>query len=169
MSSQIKVAVEVPDGPFATKGAEVVVRICRSAQLDPRWAAVERALVSLRRQGRHAVRIVDADCSCGTMLIEVARLARALGFTAVEGRGIGTSPAMIGRARVAAMRHRDPAIGLSFEGGEIAAALAEEAAFPADILLWHGGGGGPLQSAIAAAARQVIGDTPFGHVARRAA
>ena len=45
---------------------------------------------------------------------------------------------MIGRARTAAARLHEPAIGLTFEVADIVDALAGEADFPADIVLWHG-------------------------------
>ncbi|WP_394648422.1 SAM-dependent methyltransferase [uncultured Sphingomonas sp.] len=111
----------------------------RAAHNDPRWTDICAALAALRERGRHSVRIVDADCACGTLLIEAVRHARALGYTAIEGRGIDGSPAMIGRARAAAVRLHEPAIGLTFEVTDMIEALAGEADFPADIVLWHGG------------------------------
>lgn len=110
----------------------------RAAHNDARWTDICAALAALCERGRHSVRIVDADCSCGTLLIEAARHARTLGFTAIEVRGIDGSPAMIGRARTAAARLHEPAIGLTFEVADIVDALAGEADFPADIVLWHG-------------------------------
>ncbi|SOB88150.1 Methyltransferase domain-containing protein [Sphingomonas guangdongensis] len=92
----------------------------------------------LREQGRHAVRIVDADCGSGALLIEAARHARALGFTAIEGRGIDGSPAMISRARIAAAGLQEPAIGVSFECVDLLTALAAETELPADLVLWSG-------------------------------
>lgn len=120
---------------------------------DPRWPAVEAALGSLRKRHRCAVRIVDADCGAGGFLIAVAERARAMGFTAIEGRGLGGSPALIGRARAAARRHRHAAMGLVFERGDPADALAEESEFPADILVCHRCG-----TRMRAAATCVIGD-----------
>lgn len=114
----------------------------RAAHNDARWTDICGALSNLRERGRHSVRIVDADCACGTLLIEAVRHARALGFTAIEGRGIDGSPAMIGRARAAAARLNEPAIGLTFEVADMVEALASEADFPADIVLWHGGRAG---------------------------
>lgn len=111
----------------------------RAAHNDARWTDICAALAALRERGRHSVRIVDADCACGTLLIEAVRHARALGYTAIEGRGIDGSPAMIGRARAAAARLHEPAIGLTFEVADMIEALASEADFPADIVLWHGG------------------------------
>ena len=120
---------------------------------DPRWPAIEAALGSLRERHRHAVRIVDADCGAGGFLIAVAEEARAMGFTAIEARGLGGSPAMIGRARAAARRHRHAAMGLVFERGDAADALAGERDFPADILVCHRCG-----TQMHAAATCVIGD-----------
>lgn len=135
--------------------------VCRAVRADPRWPHIVAALQALRDAHRHAVRIVDADCACGTLLIEVVRHARALGFTAIEGRGIDGSPAMIGRARAAAARLHDPAIGLSFAMADVRAALAEEAEAPADLLLWHGGRSADatgMAPVLAAAANHVIAD-----------
>lgn len=123
----------------------------RTAQADPRWPQIIAELAALRARWRHAIRIVDADCACGTLLIAAARQARALGFTAIEARGIDGSPALIGRARGAAARLRDPAIGLFFDLADMRAALAAEAAFPADLVLWHGKRGEPSDAALAAA------------------
>lgn len=133
----------------------------RTAQADPRWPRIVAALQALRDAHRHAVRIVDADCACGALLIEVARHARAMGFTAIEGRGIDGAPAMIGRARAAAARLHDPAIGLSFDMIDVRAALEQEAEAPADLLLWHGGRRADaigMAAVLAAAASRVIAD-----------
>lgn len=110
----------------------------RTAHNDLRWTDICTALAALREQGRHSIRIVDTACGCGTLLIEAVRHARALGFTAIEGRGIDGSPAMIGRAQAAAARLHQPAIGVTFEMMDMIEALASEADFPADIVLWHG-------------------------------
>ncbi|MGX0583741.1 SAM-dependent methyltransferase [Sphingomonas sanguinis] len=131
---------------------------------DPRWPAVEAALGALREHHRRAVRIVDADCGAGGFLIAVAERARAMGFTAIEGRGIGGSPALIGRAKAAARRHRDAAMGLVFERADPAEALATECEFPADIVVWHRGGG--LTGALRAAGTSVIGDPVEGRAPR---
>ena len=136
--------------------------IRRAVRADPRWGAIVAALQALRDRHRHAVRIVDADCACGTLLIEVARHARALGFTAIEGRGIDGSPALIGRARAAAARLRDPAIGLTFDMVDLRTALTQEAEAPADLLLWQGdrsADGTGMAPLVAAAANHVIADT----------
>jgi hypothetical protein len=145
----------------------------RAAQTDPRWTAVCAALCALRERRRHALRIVDADCGCGTMLVAAAREARALGFTAVEARGIDGAPALIGRARAAAARFRDPAVGLVFEVGDMVDALADEAAVPADIVLWHGDGAEgtrpQLLAALAAAGDRIIGDRAAPEIRERSA
>ena len=126
----------------------------RSPRSDARWPRIVATLNGLRLRHRHAVRIVDADCGCGTLLIEAARYARSIGFTAIEVRGIDGAPALIGRARAAALRHADPAIGYRFDCADMADALAEEAAFPADILLCHA----DRNAAWAAAGEMVIAD-----------
>lgn len=104
---------------------------------DPRWPQVEAALSTLRASGRHAVRIVDADCGAGTLLLHALRQARRLGFTAIEGLGIDGSALLIGRARATASRFVDPAIGVDFAVADILSALRAEHDLPADIVLCH--------------------------------
>ncbi|TXC70751.1 methyltransferase domain-containing protein [Sphingomonas ginsenosidivorax] len=134
----------------------------RTAIHDPRWPRIVAALSELRDRGRHAVRIVDADCGAGALLLHAAHHARALGFTAIEGRGIDGSPALVGRARAAAARQADAAIGLVFETADMLAALRDEADQPADILLCHATGPQACRpdmvDALHAAGRRVIGD-----------
>lgn len=130
---------------------------------DARWPEVAATLAALRATKRCSVRIVDADCGAGSLLLCAVRLARSLGFTAIEARGIDDVPALIGRARAAAAEVHDPAIGITFERGEPIAALDEESAFPADIVLWHGCGGADAaraQRAVACAAQVSIADRP---------
>ncbi|MDJ0278026.1 SAM-dependent methyltransferase [Sphingomonas sp. 2R-10] len=135
------------------------VPVRRAPRADPRWARIAATLDGLRLRHRRSVRIVDADCGCGTLLIEAARYARAIGFTAIEVRGIDGAPAMIGRARAAALRHADPAIGYRFDCVDMAAALGEETAFPADIVLCRA----PHDAALlAAAGKAVIDDAAPG-------
>lgn len=122
----------------------------RSPRSDARWPRIAATLDGLRLRHRRAVRIVDADCGCGTLLIEAAQYARSIGFAAIEVRGIDGAPAMIGRAKAAALRHADPAIGYRFDCTDMDEALDEEAAFPADILLCH--------AALAGAGDVVIAD-----------
>lgn len=107
-----------------------------TAAHDARWPQLAARLLSLKHACRRSVRIVDVDCGAGGLLLHAVAHARALGFLAIEGRGIDASPALIGRARVAAARLSDPAIGMTFEVGEMLAALREEQPFPADIVLW---------------------------------
>lgn len=123
---------------------------------DPRWPAIDAALTRLRDQKRRAVRIFDADCGAGTLLLRALAHARTLGFTAIEGRGIGASPALIGRARAAAARLADPAIGVAFDVADPADALRDEAEMPPEILLCHGDAGVGAFGGRA----HVIGDRP---------
>jgi SAM-dependent methyltransferase len=94
-----------------------------------------RKLKGLRKRGRRSIRIVDADCGAGELLIQAVRRARELGFVAIEGRGIDSDPRLIASARQAAACQADPAIGLVFEEGDIEHAMREEAEFPVDLLL----------------------------------
>lgn len=137
----MKAGMKWVDAPSASAGhvrsASSVTVGSRVARNDPRWPRIASALADLRERHRHSVRIVDADCGCGTLLIEAARYARALGFTAIEGHGIDGASTMIGRARAAARRLHEPAIGFTFELADVALALGQEAYFPADIVLCH--------------------------------
>jgi hypothetical protein len=146
---------------------------CRTGRADRRWPQIAAALGELRERGRYAVRIVDVQCACGTLLIAAAHHAYALGFTGIEARGIDHSPARIGRARAAANRLCDPAIGFRFEVADTVQVLAEEADFPADIVLWHGQPPGGLQAgireAVAAAGDLIIGDPTPGAFEKAAA
>lgn len=130
----------------------------RAASHDPRWLAICAALARLREQGRHSIRMVDADCGAGSLLILATHHARALGFTAIEGRGIDGSPTLIGRARASAMRAGDPAIGLEFAVQDVLEALRSEEELPADILLWTGPHHGAVGTALSRAAVLVIAD-----------
>lgn len=125
--------------PFAP--AQRVVRLnprSRTATHDPRWPAIVHALAELRAHGRRSVRIVDADCGAGCILLAALRHARAIGFVAIEGRGLDGSPALIGRACSAADRLVDPAIGVAFEVSDVVEALRQEQDLPADLVLWKG-------------------------------
>ncbi|TPG52026.1 SAM-dependent methyltransferase [Sphingomonas glacialis] len=122
--------------PVARKLSSAATR--RPGCRDPRWPEVAAALAALRAAKRCSVRIVDAECGTGTLLLCAARFARALGFTAIEARGVDDAPALLDRACAAAAQMHDPAIGITFERGEPIAALCEESEFPADIVLWHG-------------------------------
>lgn len=127
---------------------------------DDRWPAVAAALAALHAARRRSVRIVDADCGAGGLLLCAARYARALGFTAIEARGIDAAPALIGRARAAAAKMHDPAIGITFEIATLVDALHDEADFPADIVVWHGrmGANDDEARAVAGAGRELIAD-----------
>lgn len=122
----------------------------RRAEADRRWSRLIEALNALRDRGRRSVRIVDAACGDGGLLVEVARRARMLGFVAIEARGIDRDPAHVAHARLTAATLRDPAIGISFEVGDAGPALAEEAGFPADIVLCDRTGGADERVARAA-------------------
>lgn len=102
---------------------------------DRRWPAVRRRIKALRERGRRSIRIVDAGCGAGELLIAAARYARTLGFVAIEGRGIDDDPRRIAHARQAATGQDDPAIGLVFERREVGSVLREECEFPVDLLL----------------------------------
>lgn len=146
--------------------ARAVPGLCRASlarhsapSRDPRWSAVSAALSALRARNRRSVRIVDADCGRGTLLLCAVRHARALGFTAIEARGIDTAPRDVARARVTAARLHDPAIGIAFETGDLVAALETECALPADIVLWHGPSGDVAAArVVACAGRTLIAD-----------
>ncbi|MET0376903.1 MAG: class I SAM-dependent methyltransferase [Rhizorhabdus sp.] len=99
---------------------------------------VAAALTEMHEHGRHAVRIVDADCGTGRLLLHAVRHASALGFKAIEGRGIDGSPVLVGRARSAASQLHDSAIGITFDVADMRVALRAERDFPADIVLCHG-------------------------------
>ena len=134
---------------------------------DPRWPRIEAALLALRASGRHAVRIVDADCGAGTLLLHALTQARQLGFTAVEGHGIDRSSLLIGRARSAARLAADPALGVDFEVADIVAALRDEQDLPADIVICHDVARDQRPEAARAvrnAGRIVIADDAAGHV-----
>lgn len=148
--------MRTPPAPRRTKLATT----CPKSR-DARWAAVSAALVTLRDHNRHSVRIVDADCGNGTLLLCAVQQARALGFTAIEARGIDTAPARVARARAAAATVRDPAIAIAFETGDLVTALDTESDLPADIVVWHGARGRNAQAearAVACAGRTLIAD-----------
>jgi hypothetical protein len=130
----------------------------RHALHDPRWPAIRQALAGLRARRRRAVRIVDADCGAGALVILAVHHARALGFTAIEGRGIARSPALARRAETAARRAHDPAIGLEFTSHDLLGALRSEEALPADLLLWSGARDAAIDAALSRAAVLVIAD-----------
>ena len=172
MSAELK-TIALPSHMGTRKFSPSIMLGSRAGHGDARWPEIAAVLADLREKKRCAVRIVDADCGCGTLLIDAARHARALGFTAIEGRGIDGSPSMIGRARAAAARFRDPAIGLEFEMADMETALSVEADFPADIVLWHGSRTGNdrpgVVRALGDAGDRIIGDPVAGDIRRQAA
>ncbi len=141
--------------------------VSKAAANDPRWPRIEAALAALRTNGRHAVRIVDAECGAGTLLLQALAEARWLGFKAIEGRGIDRSPLLIGRARLAARRAADPAIGVDFVAADMVAALRDEQDLPADIVICHDltrDRRPEAAHAVRNAGRIVIGDDAACHV-----
>lgn len=173
MTSQLRIATHHRHHPIVEPARSRIHEGSRAAAHDPRWPAIAAALMALRDRRRRAIRIVDAECGAGCLLLHTLRHARALGFTAIEGRGIGGSPALIGRARANAGRLADPAIGVVFEVADLVAALREERDFPADIVIWHGTTRGEVRAevmdAVACAGRTLIGDVMPGCVAGVAA
>ena len=125
---------------------------CVHMQRDPRWPAVAAGLADLRERGRYAVRIDDAECGVGTLLLRAARHARTLGFTAIEAYGSDRSPALIRQARAAAARTSDPATAIVFAVADPAA--AGDLDDPADLLLCHA----PLPNDLPPPAARVISD-----------
>lgn len=161
--------IALPDPEPDERTSLAIARVPRSrlpgshaARHDPRWPAVAAALAALHEAGRFSIRIVDADCGAGSLLIHAAHHARAIGYNAIEARGIDGSPALVGRARAAAARLADPAIGVSFDLADALTALREEEEAPADILLWHGPRRADLDAAIARAAVLVVRDVGEG-------
>ena len=131
------------------------------ATTDDRWPAIAAAIMHLREQGRHSIRIVDCDCGAGETLLCAARYARSLGFTAVEARGVDGAAALVARACSRASRVHDSAIGFTFERRDAVSALRDEADFPADIVLWRSARSKrqDILDAVADAADVAIGDT----------
>ena len=116
---------------------------------------VEDALLELQGAGRQAIRIVDASCGSGAALIRAVVRARALGFVAIEARGVDPSGDDIMIAHWATQNWRDPAIGLSFDVGDIGDALAREDDRAVDILLCARG---PLERLPIIERRQAAGE-----------
>ncbi len=142
-----------------TFGTAALIQGARNrAEQDQRWPAMLRKLKGLHKRGRRSIRIVDARCGNGDLLMLAVRRARELGFLAIEGRGVDADPDRIAAARRRLTHEADPAIGLVFEQGEMDRVLQEEANFPADLLLCAGRGG--EQRRLARLAR-MAGDTVF--------
>ncbi len=102
------------------------------------WARIDAALLDLKAHRRHAIRILDLACGDGYWLIRTARRARELGFTAIEGRGIGRDASDVAVATAAARAHPDLAIGLTFDTGALGEVLEEERDTECDIVLCLG-------------------------------
>lgn len=108
------------------------------AEQDRRWPMILRKLAGLRRRNRRSLRILDVHCGTGDLLLAAAQRARAMGFCAIEARGIDVDPAKIAQARRTSVTIADSALGVDFTMGDAAEALREEAEFPADIVLHAG-------------------------------
>lgn len=104
---------------------------------DPRWPAIVSAFRVLRAANRRTVRIVDIHCNGGHLLLCAVRQASAMGFTAIEARGLDDGLARVERARALAACLIDPAVGISIEATDLLSALSEECDFPADIVIAH--------------------------------
>jgi SAM-dependent methyltransferase len=143
---------------LSTPIVHAVARSRASVETDPRCAPALRTLRVLRKRGRRSIRVVDARCGDGSLLLHLARAARALGFVAIEGRGIDRDPALVAAARLSAALLRDPAIGLTFDAGDGANALLEEAELPADMVFYAEDDVGA--AAIATAAGATVFGTP---------
>lgn len=172
MTSKLKPFVTA-DRPSSTSTVtRSMILGSRAAHNDARWTEICAALAALRAQ-RAIPSVWSTPTAPAALLIKAVRHARALGFTAIEGRGIDGSPAMIGRARVAAARLHEPAIGLTFEVADMIEALADEADVPADIVLWHGSRADDnrpgLRESLAKAGDIVIGDRDLPRDRARAA
>jgi SAM-dependent methyltransferase len=134
------------------------------AEKDRRWPAMLRKLKRLRERGRRSIRIVDADCGAGELLIHAVRRAREMGFVAIEGRGIDSDPRLIASARRVAARQSDPAIGLVFEHGDQGQVMREESEHPADLLLCPASDANAR--ALAALARTAANTVLWDHTAK---
>ncbi|UYY77546.1 SAM-dependent methyltransferase [Sphingomonas sp. R1] len=108
----------------------------RAAMQDLRWPTVFARLEAMRDEGRRSIRIVDAACGTASLLLHTIRTARMLGFVAIEARGVECDGALLAEARRVAATIQDPAIDLTFHIGTAEAAMRDEIAFPADILLY---------------------------------
>jgi hypothetical protein len=129
-----------PERSGAPLSAIVRHALCETAEAiaarDLRWPAILAQLKMLRAAGRRSVRIVDAACGDGALLLPALGRARALGFVAIEARGVDGDADALARARRAAAAMADRAVEVQFDLGSVETALREEAAFPADILLY---------------------------------
>ena len=96
---------------------------------------IDAALRTLAMSKRRAIRILDAGCGDGGLLLHAVRSASALGFVAIEARGVDPSARRIAAARAAAAALDDRAVGLVFEVGDIADALGAEEDDACDIVL----------------------------------
>lgn len=123
--------------PLPTSHATMICSVrAPAAKEDRRWPVIARKLAALRARGRRSIRLVDANCGDGELLIVAAQYARTLGFVAIEAHGVDSNATLIAHAQAAACFINDPAIGFDFTLGDAQAALRDEAAFPADIVLY---------------------------------
>ena len=128
------------------------------------WRRIDGALVDLRTQGREHVRILDLGCGPGTWLMRAALHARALGFTAIETRGIDISAELIGMAQRSASRIHVPGIALDFAVQDLEAALAGETADSCDLILCLYGVLNHLPAVRHAAIADALARVATGHV-----
>lgn len=95
---------------------------------------IEAELHELRLGGRRSIRMLDLGCGSGERLLHAAKHARALGFVAIEGRGVDLSPLRIRHARQQARVDAHPSTILQFDMAEAIQALAAEHDGAADLI-----------------------------------
>ncbi len=103
-----------PGHKFRRSCSPVLAGPGRNANARIMWR-IDQLLRALRRAGRRSVAMIDLACGDGSRLVRAAKLARRLGFVAIEARGFDKSAVKVAAAAQAATAVRDPAIGLTFE------------------------------------------------------
>ncbi len=92
------------------------VHRARAIAIRPlRRADRPRRLPEWRHRGHRSIRILDLGCGNGDRLLRAAGAARALGFVAIEGRGVSLWPGGIRHARQQAEVAAHPSTSLAFE------------------------------------------------------